>query len=252
VRRASDRRLDVDAALLLTKAPEQSAPLGLARRTFAEFLGTTFLAAVVVGSGIAAQQLSPDAAGLELLENAVATGAGLVAIIYMLGGASGAHLNPVVSIADASLGRIRWLEVSAYVPAQVLGCVAGAVLANLMFSHAAITISTKQRASGAHFLSELIATMGLLDLIFALARSDRRSVIPIAVGSYIAAGYFFTSSTSFANPAITVGRMFSNSFAGIAPSSVPLFIVAQLIAVPLALAVILVLYPAVPAEKKLA
>jgi glycerol uptake facilitator-like aquaporin len=235
---------------LLTKAPEQSAPLGLARRTFAEFLGTAFLAAVVVGSGIAAQQLSPDAVGLELLENAVATGAGLVAIIYMLGGASGAHLNPVVSIADASLGRIRWREVSAYVPAQVLGCIAGAVLANLMFSHAAITISTKQRASGAHFLSELIATMGLLVLIFALVRSDRRSVVPIAVGSYIAAAYFFTSSTSFANPAITVGRMFSNSFAGIAPSSVPLFVVAQLVAVPLALAVILVLYPSVPAEKE--
>lgn len=218
-------------------------PLGLARRSFAEFLGTALLAAVVIGSGIAAQQLSPGAVGLELLENAVATGAGLVAIISMLGSASGAHLNPVVSIADASLGRISWREVSAYVPAQVLGCIAGAVVANVMFSRAAITISTKDRTSGAHFLSEVVATAGLLVLVFALVRSGRRSVIPIAVGSYIAAAYFFTSSTSFANPAITIGRMFSDTFAGIAPSSVPLFIGAQLAAVPLALAVISILYP---------
>jgi glycerol uptake facilitator-like aquaporin len=223
-------------------------PLGLVRRSFAEFLGTAFLAAVVIGSGIAAQQLSPGEAGLKLLENALVTGAGLVAIIYMLGGASGAHLNPVVSMADASLGRISWREVSAYVPAQVLGCVAGAVVANLMFSRAAVTISTKHRASGAHFLSEVVATVGLLILIFALVRSERRSVIPIAVGSYIAAAYFFTSSTSFANPAITIGRMFSNSFAGIAPSSVPLFLLAQLLAVPLALAVILILYPTAQPE----
>jgi glycerol uptake facilitator-like aquaporin len=237
---------------LLTKPPAQVVPLGLARRTFAEFLGTVFLAAVVVGSGIAAAQLSPDAVGLELLENALVTGAGLMAIIYMLGGASGAHLNPVVSIADAALRRISWREVSVYVPAQVLGCIAGAVLANLMFSHAAISISTKHRASGAHFLSEVVATVGLLVLIFALVRSEHRSVVPVAVGSYIAAAYFFTSSTSFANPAITVGRMFSNSFAGIAPSSVSLFIAAQLVAVPLALAVILILYPTAQAEKDLA
>jgi arsenate reductase len=217
--------------------------LHLARRCFAEFLGTAFLAAVVVGSGIAAQQLSPDALGLELLENALATGAGLVAIIFMLSGVSGAHLNPVVSIADASLGRIRWAEVSAYVPAQILGCILGAIVANVMFSHAAVTISTKHRASGAHFLSEVVATVGLLVLIFALVRSERRAVIPIAVGSYVAAAYFFTSSTSFANPAITIGRMFSNSFAGIAPSSVPLFVAAQLVAVPLALLVIVILYP---------
>ena len=222
--------------------------LDLARRCVAEFLGTAFLAAVVVGSGIAAQQLSPDALGLELLENALATGAGLVAIIYMVIGVSGAHLNPVVSIADASLGRIRWAEISAYVPAQILGCIVGTVVANVMFSQAAVTLSTKHRASGAHFLSEVVATVGLLVLIFALVRSERRAVIPIAVGSYIAAAYFFTSSTSFANPAITIGRMFSNSFAGIAPSSVPLFIVAQLLAVPLALVVILVLYPVAQPE----
>ena len=218
--------------------------LSLPRRAFAEFLGTALLALVVIGSGIAAQQLSPGVAGLELLENALATGAGLVAIIYMFGGVSGAHLNPVVSIADASLGRISWREVSVYVPAQVLGCVAGAILANVMFSRAAISISTKDRASGAHFLSEVVATTGLLLLIFALVRSGRRSAIPVAVGAYIAGAYFFTSSTSFANPAITVGRMFSNSFAGIAPSSAPLFIAAQLVAVPVALVLVRILYPA--------
>jgi len=142
------------------------------------------------------------------------------------------------------LGRIGWWEVSAYAPAQVLGCIAGAVVANVMFSEAAISISTKHRASGPHFLSEIVATAGLLVLIFALVRSDRRSAIPVAVGAYITGAYFFTSSTSFANPAITVGRMFSNSFAGIAPSSVPLFVVAQLVAVPIALVVIVTLYPA--------
>lgn len=182
----------------------------------------------------------------------MATGAGLVAIIYMVAGASGAHLNPVVSIADASLGRIGWREVAAYIPAQILGCIAGAIVANLMFSQAAVSISTRHRASGAHFLSEVVATTGLLVLIFALVRSERRAAIPLAVGAYIAAAYFFTSSTSFANPAITIGRMFSNSFAGIAPSSAPLFIAAQLVAVPLALIIIRVLYPSLDAEKRAA
>jgi glycerol uptake facilitator-like aquaporin len=217
--------------------------LSLLRRAFGEFLGTALLATVVIGSGIAAQQLSPGETGLELLENAVATGAGLVAIIYMVGGASGAHLNPVVSITDASLGRINWREVAAYIPAQIVGCIAGAILANVMFSKAAVSISTNDRASGAHFLSEIVATAGLLVLIFALVRSDRRSAIPLAVGAYIAGAYFFTSSTSFANPAITIGRMFSNSFAGIAPSSALLFITAQLVAVPIALVIVRILYP---------
>ena len=165
------------------------------------------------------------------------------------GGTSG-EWGGASTIADASLGRISWREVSAYVPAQVLGCVAGAVLANVMFSRAAVSISTKDRASGAHFLSEVVATTGLLVLIFALVRSGRRSAVPVAVGAYIAGAYFFTSSTSFANPAITIGRMFSNTFAGIAPSSAPLFIAAQLAAVPLALVVVRLLYPAPHPEEQ--
>jgi glycerol uptake facilitator-like aquaporin len=222
--------------------------MNLGRRVLAEFLGSALLAMVVVGSGIAAQHLSPGNTGLQLLENALATGFGLTAIIYMFGAVSGAHLNPCVSLADAWLGHAPWREVWAYIPAQVVGCVTGAIVANVMFSEAAISISTKHRASGAHFLSEFIATAGLLLLIFALVRSGRREVIPPAVGAYIAGAYFFTSSTSFANPAITVGRMFSNSFAGIAPSSVPAFVVAQLLAVPAVVLLVWVLYPATQSE----
>ncbi len=142
----------------------------------------------------------------------------------MFGPVSGAHFNPVVSFVDAAFGGLSWRDAGAYLPAQVGGCIGGAVLANVMFSKAAISISTKHRASGPHFLSEVVATLGLLLVIFALARSGRSAPAPAAVGAYIGAAYFFTSSTSFANPAITVGRMFSNTFAGIAPSSVPSFI----------------------------
>src|ERR1700727_2061499 len=197
------------------------------RQLLAECLGCAFLAAVVIGSGIAAQQLSPGDVGLQLFENAAATAAGLFAIILMFGPVSGAHFNPVVSFADAALGGLSWRDAAAYLPAQVAGCVTGAVAANLMFSEAAVSISAKHRASGAHALSEVIATAGLLLVIFALARSGRAATAPAAVGAYIGAAYFFTSSASFANPAITIGRMFSNTFAGIAPSSVPVFIAAQ-------------------------
>ncbi|HEX3839280.1 MAG TPA: MIP/aquaporin family protein [Acidimicrobiales bacterium] len=223
--------------------------LALWRRLLAELLGSAFLAAVVIGSGIAAQRLSPGNLGLELLENAAATGAGLYAIILMVGPVSGAHLNPVVSLVDASFGGISWRTALAYLPAQVAGCVSGAVVANLMFSDPAVSISSKPRASGAHFLSEVVATLGLLLVIFALARSGRGRSAPAAVGAYIGAAYFFTSSTSFANPAITVGRMFSNTFAGIAPSSAPSFIGAQLVGGVVAFGVIKLLYPRVtPAE----
>jgi glycerol uptake facilitator-like aquaporin len=223
--------------------------VGLRRRLLAELLGSMFLAAVVVGSGIAAQRLSPGETGLELLENAAATAAGLFAIILMFGPVSGAHFNPVVSFVDAAFGGLRWRDAAAYLPAQVAGCIAGAVLANLMFARAAVSVSARHRATPAHFLSEVIATLGLILVIFALARSGRSRAAPAAVGAYIGAAYFFTSSTSFANPAITAGRMFSDTFAGIAPASAPAYIAAQLIGGALAVAVIRALYPGVtPAE----
>jgi glycerol uptake facilitator-like aquaporin len=218
------------------------------RRLLAEFLGSAFLAAVVIGSGIAAQRLSPGTTGLQLLENSAATAAGLFAIILMFGPVSGGHFNPVVSFVDSVFGGLRWRDAAAYLPFQVAGCVVGALLANVMFSLPAAEISTKERASPAHFLSEVIATLGLLLVIFALARTGRSRSAPAAVGTYIGAAYFFTSSTSFANPAITVGRMFSDTFAGIAPSSVPSFVVAQVVGGVLAVGVILVLYPRLSPE----
>ena len=224
-------------------------PVALWRRLFAELLGSGFLAAVVVGSGIAAQRLSPGETGLELLENAAATAAGLFAIILMFGPVSGGHFNPVVSFVDAAFGGLSWRDAAAYLPAQVAGCIGGAVLANLMFALPAVSISTKHRATPAHFLSEVIATVGLIVVIFALVRSGRSRSAPAAVGAYIGAAYFFTSSTSFANPAITIGRMFSDTFAGIAPASAPVFIAAQVIGGALAVAVIRALYPRLtPAE----
>jgi glycerol uptake facilitator-like aquaporin len=223
--------------------------VALWRRLAAEFLGSAFLAALVIGSGIAAQRLSPGDTGLELLENAAATAAGLFAIILMFGPVSGGHLNPVVSFVDAAFRGISWRDAAAYLPAQVAGCITGAVAANLMFALPAVTISAKSRASGAHFLSEIIATLGLILVIFALARSGRARATPAAVGAYIGAAYFFTSSASFANPAITIGRMFSNTFAGIAPASAPSFIGAQIVGGVLAVVVIRTLYPDItPAE----
>ncbi len=219
------------------------------RRLIAEFLGSAMLAAVVIGSGIAAQQLSPNNVGLELLENAIVTGAGLFAIIVMFASISGAHFNPVVSIMDASFGGISWRDVVAYVPAQIAGCVSGAIAANVMFSLAAVSISTHHRASGPHLFSEVIATFGLLLVIFLLARTERSSFTPAAVAAYITAAYFFCSSTSFANPAITIGRMFSNTFAGIAPSSVVAFILAQLVGAALAIGIVRLLVPGMTSQE---
>jgi arsenate reductase len=216
---------------------------GLSRRLLAEFLGSAFLAAVVIGSGIAAQQLSPDDTGLALLENAAATAAGLFAIILIFGPVSGAHLNPVVSLVDAHLGGLSWRDAFAYIPAQIAGCVTGAIAANGMFALSAISISTHHRASAAHLLAETIATLGLLLVIFSLARTGRGSTAPAAVGAYIGAAYWFTSSTSFANPAISVGRIFSDTFAGIAPASVPAFTLAQLAGGVAAVVILAVLYP---------
>jgi glycerol uptake facilitator-like aquaporin len=201
------------------------------RRLAGEALGSALLAAVVIGSGIAAQQLSPGNVGLELLQNAAATAAGLYVLILMFASVSGAHFNPIVSIVDAALGGVRWRVALIYLPAQVVGCVAGAVLANLMFSQPAVSISTHQRATAAHFLSETVATAGLIVLIFALIRSRRGASVAAAVGAYIGAAYFF--------------RMFSNTFAGIAPSSVPTFVAAQVLGGLVAYALVRLLYPTV-------
>ncbi len=217
----------------------------LTRRLLAELLGSAFLAALVIGSGIAAQTLSPSDVGLQLFENAVATAMGLATIILMFGPVSGGHFNPVVSLADATFGGISWRDALAYIPAQVAGCIIGAISANGMFALAAVSISTHHRASGAHLFSEAIATGGLLLVIFSLARTKRLSAAPAAVGAYIGAAYFFTSSASFANPAISLGRMFSNTFAGIAPASVPTFVLAQFAGGACAILAIRVLYPGV-------
>ena len=219
----------------------------LGRRLLAEFLGSMFLAAVVIGSGIAAQRLSPGETGLDLLENAAATAAGLYAIIMTFGPVSGGHFNPVVSLAAAVFGQLSWRNAAAYLPAQVAGCASGAVLANLMFARTAVSISAERRATPAHLLSEVVATLGLVVVIFALARSGRSQSTPAAVAAYIGAAYFFTSSTSFANPAITIGRMLSATFAGIAPSSAPAFVGAQVVGSVLATGLIKVLYPGIPA-----
>jgi len=221
----------------------------LARRLLAELLGSALLVTVVVGSGIAAQQLSPGAVGLQLLENSTATALGLTVLILMFGPVSGAHFNPVVSLADWFLGRrtdqgLRLTEVGAYSAAQVVGAVAGCVLANAMFE-VGTSISTKDRTSPGHLLAEVVATAFLVALIFALARSDRGALAAPAVGAYIGAAYWFTSSTSFANPAVTIGRIFTDTFAGIAPSSAPPFVVAQLVGLVVGTAVVLTLYPGV-------
>ncbi len=215
----------------------------LSRRLLAEFMGSAFLAATVIGSGIAAAELSPGNTGLQLFENAAATAAGLFTFILMFGPISGAHFNPVVSLIDASLGGLSRRDALAYAPAQISGCIAGALTANAMFALPALSISTTHRASPAHLFAEIVATLGLLFVIFALARTRRGNLAPAAVGAYIGAAYFFTSSTSFANPAISVGRMFSDTFAGIAPASVPAFVVVQLVGGAVALVLIRILYP---------
>ena len=221
--------------------------LPLRRRLLAEFLGTGLLVAVVVGSGIAAEQLSPNDVGIQLLENSTATALGLTVLILLFGPVSGAHLNPVVSLADWFLGRrtgagLSLPDVGAYAVAQIAGGVVGALLANLMFDVDA-GLSTKHRASGGHLVGEIVATAVLVALIFALVRTERGAIAAPAVGAYIGAAYWFTSSTSFANPAVTIGRIFSDTFAGIAPASAPAFIAMQLIGLGVGVAIILALYP---------
>ena len=200
--------------------------VGLPRRLLAEFVGTALLVTVVVGSGIAAAQLSPDDVGLQLLENSTATVFGLAVLILMFGPVSGAHFNPVVTAADWLLGRRSGTGVSgghaaAYTVVQVIGGVAGAWLANVMFDRQVFELAAKDRITVGHLVGEVVATAGLIALIFTLARTGRAALSAAAVGAYIGAAYWFTSSTSFANPAVTVGRMFSDTFAGIARARCP-------------------------------
>jgi arsenate reductase len=222
--------------------------VSLIRRASAEFAGTGLLVAAVVGSGIAATRLSPYQVGLQLLENALATALALAALILTFGPVSGAHLNPVVSLVDSWRGRrtgtgLTATELACYLVAQVTGAVAGAILADRMFGLPAVAWSHTNRGGGTHWLAELVATAGLVLLIVSLARSGRGSLTPAAVGAYIGAASWWTSSTSFANPAVTLGRAFTDSFAGIAPASVPGFILAQVAGGGLAIVAIAWWYP---------
>jgi glycerol uptake facilitator-like aquaporin len=223
-------------------------PAPLARRALAEALGTGLLVVAVVGSGIMAARLSPDDVGLQLLENSIATALALAVLILAVGPVSGAHLNPVVSLADWWFGRVRRTgrrlgELGVYIGAQMVGGILGAILANLMFDLPAVRFSTHQRAGSHLWIGEVVATAGLILLVFALVRSGRTAVTPAAVGAYIGAAYWFTSSTSFANPAVTVGRAFTDTFAGIAPASVPTFVAAQLVGLVVGVVLLVALYP---------
>lgn len=218
-------------------------PASLPRRLLAEALGTCLLVATVVGSGIMAQRLSPDDTGLQLLENAIATGGVLFILIAIFGPLSGAHFNPVVTAVDAWFGGIDRRDVAPYILVQVIGACAGAVLANLMFGLSAVSISQHDRTGWGVWLAEIVATFGLLLVILGLVRTGRSTWIAASVAAYIVGAYWFTSSTSFANPAVTVGRMLSDTFAGIAPASVPGFIIAQCVGAIIAVLVVIVLWP---------
>jgi glycerol uptake facilitator-like aquaporin len=226
-------------------------PQPLTRRLFAEFLGTGLLVAIVIGSGIAAGRLSPDDSGLQLLQNSLTTVFGLGVLILLFGPVSGAHFNPVVSAVDWALGRrhaagLSAGDVAAYTAAQIAGGTAGAVLANLMFELPPVTISDTVRSGFGLWLGEVVATAGLIAVIVALARSGRAALSAVSVASWIGAAYWFTSSTSFANPAVTVARMFSDTFAGITPASVPAFVLAQIIGAAIGAALAVSLYPDAP------
>lgn len=217
------------------------------RRLVAELVGTGLLVAIVVGSGIAAQHLSPHDTGLQLLENSIATALGLTVLVLIFGPVSGGHFNPVVSFVDWLVGRrtrsgLGLGEASVYLVAQVIGAIGGSVLANAMFE-LPTAISAKARGTPGHLLGEVVATAVLIVLIFALARTGRGALAAPAVGAYIGAAYWFTSSTSFANPAVTIGRVFSDTFAGIAPVSVAPFILAQLVGGAVGVLLLVALFP---------
>jgi len=215
----------------------------LGRKALAEFVGTGFLVMAVIGSGIAASRLSPDDVGLQLLENSLITGAVLVALILTLQPVSAAF-NPVVSAVEAALGLIPWSMAGVLALAQVAGGILGAVVANLMFDLDAVTFATTERDGSGVLLAEVVATLGLVVVVFGAIRAGRSATVAYAVAGYITAAYWFTSSTSFANPAVTVSRMFSDTFAGIDPTSVPMFVLMQVVGGALALGLVRLLYPA--------
>jgi glycerol uptake facilitator-like aquaporin len=217
----------------------------LARRTVAEALGTALLLATVIGSGIMGERLSGGSVGLALLANTVATGAALVALILTFGPTSGAHFNPAVTLADATQGGIAWRDVPPYIVAQVAGAFAGVAVAHVMFEEPLFSASTHARSGPAQLLSEFVATFGLLAVIWGCVRR-RAPAVPFAVGAYITAAYWFTSSTSFANPAVTLARAASNTFAGIRPADAPGFVVAQLLGAAAATALFRWLVPNLP------
>jgi glycerol uptake facilitator-like aquaporin len=222
-----------------------AAAADLKRRVVAEALGTGLLLATVIGSGIMGERLSGGNVAIALLANTIATGAALVALILTFGPISGAHFNPAVTLADASQGGLSWREVPAYVVAQVVGAFGGVATGHVMFKEAIFSASQHERAGLAQAFSEFVATFGLLAVIWGCSRR-RSGAVPFAVGAYITAAYWFTSSTSFANPAVTLARAFSNTFAGIRPRDVPAFLVAQLLGAAAATVIFRWLVPALP------
>jgi arsenate reductase len=235
--------MDDDQLSVAVETGTGSLRLDLVRRLAAEALGTALLIIAVIGSGIAASQLSPDDIGVQLLENSIATAGALVGLILMFGAVSGAHFNPVVTLTDRLLGTTTTRESVLYVCAQVLGGCLGAVVANLMFELPAVELSTKDRSSPALWLSEIVATVGLLLVIQGCVRTGRSNVVAFAVAAWIGGAYWFTSSTSFANPAVTIARTLSDTFAGIAPSSAPMFILMQLVGAVIAFGLVRLFYP---------
>jgi glycerol uptake facilitator-like aquaporin len=236
----------------LDRSPESGTgtlPVDLGRRLVAEALGTGLLIVAVVGSGIMASRLSTDV-GLQLLENAAATAGALIALILVFGAVSGAHFNPVVTLVDRAFGSISSRDTGLYIVAQIVGGCLGTVVANLMFELPAVEWSTTDRSSGALWLSEVVATVGLLLVIHGCVRSGRTDAVPFAVGVWIGGAYWFTSSTSFANPAVTIARTLSDTFAGIEPASAPMFIVMQLVGGAVAHGLIRYLYPPTPRRSK--
>jgi arsenate reductase len=233
----------VDTLDVLPETGTGTLRLDLTRRLAAEALGSALLVVAVVGSGIMASRLSPDDVGLQLLENAAATAGALIGLILMFGAVSGAHLNPVVTLVDRLLGSISTRDAGFYVAAQAIGACAGTLLANAMFELPVVELSTTTRSSGALWLSEVVATVGLLLVIHGCVRTGRASAVPYAVGVWIGGAYWFTSSTSFANPAVTLARTLSDSFAGIEPASAPMFIAMQILGAGIAYGLVRLFYP---------